>query len=496
MRSTNPSAQPRTCQDVDFTVTGGVPPYTVTTAVSMDNAINQTFTNSNISVKNVLTGGATYILALSDSTGSYAASSDLIYSGGGGDNSCLVTTPSTSSRPTKSATPDKGSSSSKGPAIIGSVVAICAVLLIAALVAFLMYRRKKKAQHQAFLAGRMNGMNGGGGYGPHGSDSDNGTYISSAYGSGREKFVSPMGSNSHNSGIAGLGGAAAGGGMWRPESPTEYPGITSAPVRFRVTNPDDDARSERSFKMLNGSTASTRAGLNGSSMRPSQDTVRSGSTGLPWRRASSDGRSTNDRSQRQSLIESDANALYPPTSSYNTARGGGRGGSLSGNGVKSPNSARLRLDTSNTSNGSSGSFEDADQPWPTYSSAASSETEDHYTDLPASSAGILGLHRGRIVSSSSSNMNTSISRNGAERTSTSRRRGTGSDEMDLEEMYRDEVYSSTRESENEEIASNSGFDHDPSWESFTRPSPHSQGMTPSPSNAYGSPFADSQRVRS
>lgn len=414
----------------------------------MDTAINQTFTNSSISVKNVLSGGATYILALSDSTGSYAASSDLIFSGGGGDNSCLVTTPSTSSRPTKTATADKEGSSSKSPAVIGSIVAVCAVILIAAAVAFLMYRKKKRAQHQSLLAGRLSGAGSGGG-GSGGSDSS--TYKGS--GNGREKFMSPMG-----------GGPAAGGGMWRPESPTEYPGITSAPVRFRVTNPDDDARSERSFRM--GGIRGGRGGDAG--LRASEDTVRSGSTGLPWS-TQSESQFANERSQRQSLIESDANALYPP-SSY-------RG---------PPGSPRSRFGAAaqagGSTTGSSGLYEEADQPWPTYSSAASSETEDHYTDLPASSADILAMHR-RRMDSISSNTTGGGSEGNNLRVIGGNRGPLSSDEMDVEEMYRDEVYSRDLHSDEMSI--------DPAWDSLTRP-----GMNPSPSQAYGSPFADSQRVKS
>lgn len=436
--SINPTTQPRTCQNVDFTVQGGVAPYTVTTAISMDTGINQTFPNSSISVQNVLSGGATYILALSDSTGAYAASPDLIYSGGGGDTSCLVTTPTTSNRPTKTSTSD-GSSSSKNPAIIGSVVGICAVLLIGAAVAFLMYRRRKKAQHQSFLAGRLSGTTSGDGGGGSGGGSP---YGGSA--NGREKFFSPVGAG---------GAVHGGGGMWRPESPTEYPGITSAPVRFRVTNPDDDARSERSFRMGGGrSTAS--------SARPSEDTVRTHAT-KPWS-SGNEGPYRNDRSQRRSLIESDANALYPPTSYNHTLAP-----------ANSPTSRfGQSLPSTGGSTGSTGSFEDADQPWPTYSSVASSETEDHYTDLPASSAGILSHNRSRIDS-----VSRNMTRGGAGGV------GGRSDEMDVEEMYRNEVYS--RDLHSEELSI------DPSWESLTRP-----GMTTSPSNAYGSPFADSQRVTS
>lgn len=411
--SISPASQPRTCQNVDFTVNGGVPPYTVTTAISMDTAINQTFSNNSISVQNVLSGGATYILALSDSTGSYAASPDLIYSGGGGDNSCLVTTPITSNRPSKTASSEKDSSS-KSPAIIGSVVGICVVLLVAAAVVFLLYRRKKNARHQSLLTGRTNSNMNGDGSG--GGGSDNNTLIGSA--NGREKFVSPMGN---------------GGGMWRPESPTEYPGITSAPLRFRVTNPDDDNRSERSFRLGGGAGGPNIAGFGGG-MRASGDAV---------------------RSQRQSLIESDA--LYPPTSYRGPTTGSG------------PVSA--------FSNASTTSFEDADQPWPTYSSIASSETEDHYTDLPASSAGILGNNRARIDSISSN-----MTRGDSQRMRGLSGESAESDEMDVEEMYRDEVYS--KELHSEELR------HDPAWDSFTRP-----GISNSPSNAYGSPFADSQRVK-
>lgn len=200
-------------------------------------------------------------------------------------------------------------------------------------------------------------------------------------------------------------------------------------------------------------------------MRGSEDTVRTNASNKPWSSPDDGLYRSRDRSQRQSLIESDANALYPPTS-Y-------RGPANSSASRFGPNSAG--------STGSTGSFEDADQPWPTYSSAASSETEDHYTDLPASSAGILGNNRAEIDSISSN-----TTRGGLD-DSNARLRGASdasaeSDEMDVEEMYRDEVYS--RELHSEELSS------DPAWDSLTRPE-----MTNSPSNAYGSPFADSARVK-
>jgi hypothetical protein len=447
----------------------------------MDTAINQTFPNSSISVPNTLSGGATYILALSDSTGSYAASPDLIYSGGGGDTSCLVNTPSS----TPSNTP-KPSHSSKTPAIIGAVVAIGAIALAAG--AFFIYRRRKRAQQDHLSTAQLSAMNGGAGGGR------NGSYMNGNGGSGngREKFMSPMTGGTAGSGAGGAGGAA-GGGMWRPESPTEYPGITSAPVRFRVTNPDDDARSERSFKAFGV------GGRNGP--RRSSDTVRTNKNDpRPWSgspsTSSGGGYPTGrDRSQRQSLIESDANALYPPTTSSLSYQRGSPGGANMN--TSTYNSGRTWTTSSGIGGGadgpsssSAGSYEDADQPWPTYASVASSETEDHYEDLPASSAGILGLNRRNtrdtnLGTPSSAALSRSNSHN-------------SENESDLgeEDMYRDIEHLRHRDIDGDgtgsfmDATAHSPLDLEPRWESHTRP-----GITNSPSNAYGSPFADSQRVR-
>ena len=95
-------------------------------------------------------------------------------------------------------------------------------------------------------------------------------------------------------------------------------------------------------------------------------------------------------------------------------------------------------------------MDDSHEAWPTYSSAASTSTEDHYMDHPASSAGALGGKRGQPTG-----------------------------EQDLEEMlYDDESYAPSTLAGSE----------------FDRISVMTRTMSTG-SNAYGSPFADSQRIR-
>ena len=381
---------------------GGTPPYTLTVVVNADTPRNMTFPNSTISFKNALTGGSAFVAALSDSAGVYAPSTPLIYSGGGSDTSCFsgVNKPAATSGPssgggrnsTNTGENDSGGKELGKAEMVGIAVAI--VVAIAAS-AFLLYRRRKKRQTEAILQ-----HGGAGGLGPNG----NGWHSNgSSPGNGREK----------------KGGLA--GGMWRPESPTEFPGMAPVPVRFRVTNPDDDARSEFSLR----SGQASRGGMSGNDSRLSIDTVRTGDDG-----------SYSRRGQRQSLIEGDA--LYPPSPNYATLA------SKNGSQTPSPTTASSHRPLRGPP-----SMDDSHEAWPTYSSAASTSTEDHYMDHPASSAGALG------------------------------KRAPPASEQDLEEMlYDDESYAPSNMTRSE-------FDK----QSFVSRS-GSVG-----SNAYGSPFADSQRVR-
>lgn len=209
------------------------------------------------------------------------------------------------------------------------------------------------------------------------------------------------------------------GGGWRPESPTEYPGGAGAPVRFRVMNPDDDERSEASVRTTR-SAYKTRNGQN----------------------------------QRRSLIEGDHNSLYPPTVS--THRSG----------------TRSRSGT--TTYGS----EAGDQPWPTFSSNASS-TEDHYMDHPASSAGNIAVGSGASRNDGSTGLTSDASFLHSRQPSKWSASSTDLSDVGDEEGYTDDDLQSQASGQTYRSGGHTGL--------FRAGS--------SSSNAYGSPFADSQRVQ-
>lgn len=265
--------------------------------------------------------------------------------------------------------------------------------------AFLLYRRRKKQQTNALLSGHYGSGPGKIGVGQNGWSSNG-----SSPGQGPEK----------KSGLA--------GGMWRPESPTEYPGVSPVPVRFRVTNPDDDAQSEFSTRTGQASRGGSRLSL---------DTIRTGNSG----RDDEYGK----KAQRRSLI--DGFTLYPPSPHYATLNSRSNGSQAS---PATPDSQRPLRGLP--------SVEDINEAWPTYSSAASSTTEDHYMDQPASSAGALGGRRGQQPP----------------------------EEQDVEEMLYDDQ--------------NSYAGSTLTRDDFDRSSFLSRTESVG-SNAYGSPFADSQRVR-
>lgn len=402
----NVTNQPLTCQAVGIEVNGGTPPYTLTKMVSADSAYNTSFPGSSLSYRNTLSGGATYMIALSDSLGARANTSSLTYSGGGSDTSCLTGGSDGPKSGTGNAGPPQNSGGGKGKnytAIVGGVIAAVALAAMAAI--FWYFRRRSQRHRQELLSATRGPWSGHPGNGSFGASGD---ALASSPGGGTfgrgEKFASPMGNP---------------GGAWRPESPFEYPAGAHPPVRFRVTNPDDDGRSERSI------VSDTTTIGNGS--------TRSG------------------HPQRQSLIEGDHNSLYPPTTS--TRRSGNR----SGNGAPSYAS------------------DDTDQAWPTFASNASS-TEDHYMDHPASSAGNIGS---RTVSQHGPSQDS--------RTPTTRhpsKWSASSTELSSAEFGDDEDDSYTVDS------------HLSASESYQ--SRHQPGVTrtgSSDSNAYGSPFADSQRVQ-
>jgi hypothetical protein len=224
-----------------------------------------------------------------------------------------------------------------------------------------------------------------------------------------------------------------GGGMWRPESPVDYPGIANIPVRFRVTNPDDDAASAR------------RAA------RESEDTIRSGrSRGDRDDYASERDRSGSYRaSNRRSLIEEDHNALYPPTNSHFS--------------MTTVSSGSRRRASSSVGD---------DEAWPTYQSTVSS-TEDHYMDHPASSAGILsGQASANDLRSANSSSAAAQARNGG---APWRQVHPPPSESDVEEVYSEVEYTESEASHADSrlTRSHSALSGSSNWES---------------------PFADTRRV--
>lgn len=238
----------------------------------------------------------------------------------------------------------------KWPEIVGIVVSVVAVITAAIL--FWLYRRRAKRHRAELLAAQTAALSKQQGQNGHGIQE------------GQPYFAN-----------GGMGGMAGRNG--------EKFQVNGQPSRFRVTNPDDGSDARSSWG------TSTAAGF-----RDSADTIRMNSLnsrGLGMH----DGHGS--PGARLPLIREDYNAMYPPTSGSDTmvnpgsmvphlARGGG-----------------MRNDTFGD-----GKFNDDDEDmynaWPTVRSSASSATEDHYMDEPASSAGILGrgnsLRDGNTASSS------------------------------------------------------------------------------------------------
>ena len=390
-------------------VSGGVPPYTLTRIFLADTARNSSFTGSSIHFNNTLTAGGEFLLSVSDSNHDYANSTDLFYSQGGGDTSCLTDT-SASSGPATQVNPRRGY-----PAVIGGAVAALGVL--AAVVVFFYYRRRYKLQ-QAKLAGSQ--------------------------GNGLDGTLGGQGGRSFMSGAPWLGKGSnhdSGEDAWRPESVIEYPTITNGPGRFRVTNPDDDAQSQFSLAMTGGASRKSKESSR-NSKHPGTSKSMEGPI-IP-RLAYNPGITS---PQRQSLIEGDHNALYPPTESRfsaTTVSSGGRGVSH---------------------------IDEFEESWPTHVSAASS-TEDHYMDHPASSAGILSGRNSNENPRSGSSVSQLRSP-----TSASTWRQIHPLELGGRQVYNQESMS-------------------PSPNDGRYRSLHALSRTESStSNAAGSPFADSQRVR-
>lgn len=517
----SPATQPSTCQNMVITPSGGTAPYTLSLVIGADSPRNQTYQNSTISMRNPLTAGGNFVVALSDSTGQYALSSPLIYSAGGSDTSCL--SPTTNDRKSggpRTPTSDGGGHKLGAGAIVGITAAFVAAL---ALAAFLVYRRRKRRQQEELL--RHNSTGAPSSYpGSAGPSTPGGSWGGLGGPKGREKY--------------GMGGGAGAGGMWRPESPTEYPGITSAPVRFRVTNPDDDSRSEFSMRTggaTHGGGASDRE-RNRRQSAGSVDTVRTRST------SHNEGEEYHRRTQRRSLIEGDANAhvLYPPRPRVETA-GSGHSHSHSQSATRqwatlpshsahspmtpdTPASQRpLRGPPSASFDDLSDAGLDVDAGWPTYSSAASTSTEDHYMDEPASSAAALG--RGRALHpSTAGRLPGMATAQGQGQGQQRARRGSGRTDSESTtetldsrsggEGYDGDEYDYTEDEGGytPSVEDLDRFNSDPEhlrslqdpYELRSGSTSTSHG-TPRPaavmrsestgSNAYGSPFADSQRVR-
>ncbi|CAD6567174.1 MAG: hypothetical protein CYPHOPRED_001468 [Cyphobasidiales sp. Tagirdzhanova-0007] len=452
----DPSSQPSTCQNVSVQASGGTPPYTLTRVISADTSHNTTFTGPSTTFQNTLSAGAGFLASVSDSQGRYANSTSLIYSGGGSDTSCLVSSSSSTGGSGGNATSSGQTSGESGstapkeeahhsyPAVIGGIVAGLGIAAAAAV--FLYYQRRNKRQQAQLQAGK------------HHNDGHGGAQAAPSGGFGGISWLSKGG--------GGEGKRGPSGGMWRPESITEYPSITSGPVRFRVTNPDDDAQSQFSLPMTGGGGP-----------RGSADTVRSSArtTGLESpelhlpRRAYTPGMPS---AQRQSLIEADHNALYPPT--------GSRFSAATASSFARARSRTMSGGSSSSSSSTAAAADEPGDPWPTYASTSSS-TEDHYMDHPASSAGIL------------SNRNSSEQPRSASSTTAPLR----SPMSTWRQVYPAEMMAS---SSPHSPSSSSSFAYIANITPSPPPPPpppffRSDTAMSSSSNALGSPFADSQRVR-
>ena len=86
----NPASDPTLCAPVRLAAAGGQAPYTFTIQKAGYTAINISNADSSAIWVNDMQAGATFIVAASDATGAYAVASDLIFSQGGSNTSCLT----------------------------------------------------------------------------------------------------------------------------------------------------------------------------------------------------------------------------------------------------------------------------------------------------------------------------------------------------------------------------------------------------------------------
>lgn len=235
--SINPPNNPNTCQDIEFTPSGGVPPYTLTIQKAADQGVNITNFATTATWQNSLGAGGSMLFALSDSAGNYAQTSDLIFSQGGGDTSCFQ----------RDIQPAGGVS--KGT-IIGSTIAGVLALLLAA-AAFLFWKRRKQSRRDSF------------------SSFDNHKSAISTNTSRRGHQHMPSQSSSYK--------LNDGSTAWNPNNPfNDQHSVHSLqalqPVKFRVLNPDTDSiitHSVPSSPIDNYSVDGT-SDYTSASMRPNQ----------------------------------------------------------------------------------------------------------------------------------------------------------------------------------------------------------------------------------